>query len=264
MATAARRFEGRVCIVTGAGAPPGDGPVGIGRATAEAFAREGATVVVADVDAEAAERTVTACRATGAAAEPFIGDLGDPTVARELIGSTVERFGRLDVLDNNLGVILPSGSLLDVDDEGWRRMLDVNLLSMVAASRAAVPHLERTQGAIVNLTSIGALRPRGNSTYSVTKGAVIALTESLAVELGPRGIRVNAVAPGPVLTPMVGGATMPDEVRERRRAASVLGREGTAWDVAANVLHLASDDARYVTGVTLVVDGGAILRGPDR
>jgi len=259
-----RRFEGRVCIVTGGGCPPGDGPVGIGRATAEAFAREGAAVVVADVEGEAAERTVQACRAVGAAAEAFVGDLADPVLARELVARTVERFGRLDVLDNNLGIILPSGGVADLDDDGWRRMVEVNLLAMVATSRAAIPHLERTAGSIVNLTSIGALRPRGNTSYSVTKGAVIALTEALAVELGPLGIRVNAVAPGPVLTPMVGGDAMPDDVRARRRDASVLNREGTASDVAANVLHLASDDARYVTGVTLVVDGGAILRGPDR
>ncbi len=259
-----RRFEGRACIVTGAGAHAADGPLGIGRATAEAFAREGADVLVADRDAAAAERTLVACRAVGARAEPFVADLAEPGAAEVMVAAAVAAFGRLDVLDNNLGIMLPAGGLLETDDADWRRMLDVNLLAMVSASRAAVPHLEASSGSIVNLTSIGALRPRGNTSYSVTKGAVLALTEALAVELGPRGIRVNAVAPGPVLTPMVGGAAMPEALRARRRDASLLRREGTAWDVAANVLHLASDDARYLTGVTLVVDGGAVLRGPDR
>lgn len=259
-----RRFVGRACIVTGAGAHSDGPPLGVGRATAEAFAREGAAVLVADIDADAAGRTVEACRAAGGRAEAFVGDLADPAAAEAMVDLAVATFGRLDVLDNNLGVMLPDGSLLGTSDADWRRLLDVNLLAMVSCARAAVPHLERTGGSIVNLSSIGALRPRGNTSYSVTKGAIIALTEALAVELGPRGIRVNAVAPGPVLTPMVGGAGMDPDDRERRRRASVLGREGTAEDVAANVLHLASDEARHVTGITLVVDGGAVLRGPSR
>jgi len=258
------RFEGRVCIVTGAGAHSDGEPLGVGRATAEAFAREGAAVLVADRDPAAADRTVAACRAVGARAERYVADLAEPAAAEAMVAAAIDAFGRLDVLDNNLGIILPEGAMLAIDDTDWRRILDVNLLAMIAASRAAVPHLERTEGVIINLTSIGALRPRGNTSYSVTKGAVIALTEALAVELGPRRIRVNAVAPGPVHTPMVGASAMTAELRARRRDASLLGREGTAWDVAANVLHLASDAARYVTGVTLVVDGGAILRGPER
>lgn len=259
-----RRFEGKVCIVTGGGARTDGEPVGIGRATAEAFAREGASVVVADIDADAAQRTVTACRATGAEADAFVGDLTHDGVLEALIAFTVARFGRLDVLDNNLGVIGPPRSVLEVERQEWHDILDVNVVTMVLAARVAAPHLAQSRGSIVNLSSISAFRPRGNTPYSVTKAAVIAVTESLAVEFGPLGIRVNAVAPGPVLTPMVGGAAMPEVLRVRRRDASLLGREGTAWDVAASVLHLASDESRYVTGVTLTVDGGAILRGPDR
>lgn len=259
-----RRFEGKVCIVTGGGARTDGEPVGIGRATAEAFAREGAAVMVADLDGAAAARTVAACRATGAPAEVFVGDLAHDGVVEALVDLTVERFGRIDVLDNNLGIIGKPRSVLEVDRQEWRDIMDVNVVAMVLAARAAVPHLSQTDGCIVNLSSISAFRPRGNTPYSVTKAAVIALTESLAVEFGRLGVRVNAVAPGPVLTPMVGGAGMPEALRARRRDASLLGREGTAWDVAANVLHLASDEARYVTGVTLTVDGGAILRGPER
>ena len=119
-------------------------------------------------------------------------------------------------------------------------------------------------GAIVNISSISALRPRGLTAYSTSKGAVIALTRAMAVDHGPDGIRVNCVAPGPVLTPMVGGATMPAAARDARRRSSVLGVEGTGWDVGNAVRFLASGRARYITGQVLIVDGGVTLRGPER
>ena len=133
------------------------------------------------------------------------------------------------------------------------------------ASRAAVPAMrEAGGGAIVNVSSIAALRPRGLTTYSVSKSAVIGLTRAMAVDHGPEGIRVNCVAPGPVYTPMVYGRGMAPEARERRVRASVLGIEGTGWDIGHAVRFLASDQARYITGQVLVVDGGTTLRGPER
>jgi NAD(P)-dependent dehydrogenase (short-subunit alcohol dehydrogenase family) len=139
--------------------------------------------------------------------------------------------------------------------------MQVNVESMFLASKHAIPAMLRTAGtgAIVNVASIAALRPRGMTSYSTSKGAVIALTRAMAVDHGPQGIRVNCVAPGPVYTPMVSGSGMSQEARERRRQASVLGIEGTGWDVGYAVWFLLSEHARYITGQTLVVDGGTTL-----
>ena len=152
------------------------------------------------------------------------------------------------------------------DPQRWRRVMQVNVDSMFLASRHAIPAMIRTAGggAIVNVASIAALRPRGMTAYSVSKGAVIALTRAMAVDHGPDGIRVNCVAPGPVYTPMVTAAGMSEAARERRRKASVLGIEGSGWDVGYAVRFLLSSQARFITGQTLVVDGGATLVGPAR
>ena len=142
----------------------------------------------------------------------------------------------------------------------------VNVESMFLVSKYAIPAMVASGdgGAIVNVASISALRPRGLTSYSTSKGAVIALTKAMAVDHGRQGIRVNCVAPGPVYTPMVIGAGMSEAAREQRRRASLLGIEGTAWDVGNAVRFLLSEQARYITGQTLVVDGGTTLRGPER
>ena len=140
--------------------------------------------------------------------------------------------------------------------------MEVNVTSMMLAARAAIPAMidSGDGGSIVNISSISALRPRGLTAYSTSKGAVIALTQAMAVDHGRDGVRVNCVAPGPVRTPMVGGDNMPDDIAESRRKASVLGIEGSGWDVGAAVRFLSSDQARYITGQTLVVDGGVTLK----
>jgi NAD(P)-dependent dehydrogenase (short-subunit alcohol dehydrogenase family) len=177
----------------------------------------------------------------------------------------MSRFGRLDFLDNNVG-IGSRGSVVDEKPENWRRVMQVNVETMFLAARHAIPAMIRTAGggAIVNVSSISALRPRGLTAYTTSKGAVIALTRAMAVDHGPNGIRVNCVAPGPVYTPMVYAGGMTDAARDQRRRASVLAREGTGWDVGHAVRFLLSDHARYITGQTLVVDGGATLVGPAR
>ncbi|HNM77855.1 MAG TPA: SDR family oxidoreductase, partial [Tepidiformaceae bacterium] len=174
-------------------------------------------------------------------------------------------FGRLDLLDNNVG-IGSRGSVVDELAESWRRVMQVNVESMFLVSKFAIPAMVASGGggAIVNVASISALRPRGLTSYSVSKGAVIALTKAMAVDHGPEGIRVNCVAPGPVFTPMVFGPGMSDAAREQRKKASLLGIEGTGWDVGNAVRFLLSDQARYITGQVLVVDGGVTLRGPER
>ena len=173
--------------------------------------------------------------------------------------------GRLDCLDNNVG-IGSKGSVVEETEENWARVMQVNVNAMFLTCKHAIPAMMRSGdgGAIVNISSISALRPRGLTAYSVSKGAVIALTQAMAVDHGPDGIRANCVFPGPVYTPMVYAKGMTDIARETRRKASVLGREGTGWDIGAAVRFLLSDQARFITGQVLGVDGGATLVGPSR
>jgi NAD(P)-dependent dehydrogenase (short-subunit alcohol dehydrogenase family) len=252
----------KVAIVTGGGAA-GDG-IGNGRAAALLLARSGARVVVVDRDVGLARRTVELIEAGGGEAIAVEGDVTRAADCAAMVAAALDRFGRLDFLDNNVG-IGSRGSVVDEREESWRRVMQVNVDSMFLAAKHAIPAMRRVSGgAIVNVSSISALRPRGLTAYSVSKGAVIALTRAMAVDHGPEGIRVNCVAPGPVYTPMVYQRGMSDAARERRRKASVLGIEGTGWDIGHAVRFLLSDHARYITGQTLVVDGGTTLTAPER
>ena len=245
----------KVAIVTGGGAA-GDG-IGNGRAAAILLARAGARVLVVDRRIDLAERTVEMIAAEGGVATAYAADVTDEAQCRAMVAFALERFGRLDLLDNNVG-IGSRGSVVETDPEDWRRVMQVNVESMFLVSRHAIPAMIETGGggAIVNVASISALRPRGLTAYSTSKGAVIALTRAMAVDHGPDGIRVNCVAPGPVYTPMVTSPGMSEAARVQRRKASVLGIEGTGWDVGHAVRYLLSNHARYITGHTLVVDGG--------
>ena len=251
-------LAGKVAIVTGGGAA-GDG-IGNGRAAAMLLARAGAHVLVVDRQLDLARRTVEMIVEEGGRAAAFAANVTDDTHCRAMVEAALAQFGRLDLLDNNVG-IASKGSVVDEDPEVWRRVMQVNVDSMFLASKHAIPAMIKTAGggAIVNVASIAALRPRGMTAYSTSKGAVIALTRAMAVDHGPQGIRVNCVAPGPVFTPMVSVEGMSPAARERRRQASVLGVEGTGWDVGYAVRFLLSDHARFITGQTLVVDGGTTL-----
>jgi NAD(P)-dependent dehydrogenase (short-subunit alcohol dehydrogenase family) len=181
-----------------------------------------------------------------------------------MVDEVMRRWGRLDVLDNNVG-IEGRGTLLETDETQWEKVMRVNVLGMMLASKHAIPAMITAGGgAIVNISSISALRPRGLTSYSVSKGAVIALTRAMAIDHAAQGIRVNCIAPGPVYTPMVYSGGMSDDVRDRRRRASPLGIEGTGWDIGHAALFLVSDEARYITGVVLPVDGGVTIASPAR
>jgi NAD(P)-dependent dehydrogenase (short-subunit alcohol dehydrogenase family) len=255
-------LEGKVALVTGGGAA-GDG-IGNGRAAAILLARAGARVVVVDRDLGLAQRTVEMIESSGGTAIACAADVTRSADCAAMVAAALDRFGRLDFLDNNVGVG-SRGTVVDEPEERWRRLMQVNVDSMFLASKHAIPAMRRGGGgAIVNVSSISALRPRGLTAYSVSKGAVIALTRAMAVDHGREGIRVNCVAPGPVYTPMVYQHGMSERARERRRQASALGIEGTGWDIGHAVRFLLSDHARYITGQTLVVDGGTSLTAPER
>lgn len=257
------QLRGKVAIVTGGGAA-GDG-IGNGRAAAILLARAGAKVLVVDLDQGRADRTVAMIADEGGAAAACVTDVTEEAGAKAMVEAAVSRFGRVDCLDNNVG-IGGRGSVVDMPTADWRRLMHVNIDSMVCAAKFAIPAMIATAkgGAIVNVSSISALRPRGLTAYSTSKGAVIALTRAMAVDHGRDGIRVNCVAPGPVYTPMVYARGMSEAGRRARREASVLGLEGTGWDIGMAVRFLLSAQARYITGQTLVVDGGATLVGPAR
>jgi NAD(P)-dependent dehydrogenase (short-subunit alcohol dehydrogenase family) len=253
------RVAGKVALVTGAG-------TGIGRAVCVRLAEEGADVVVTSQTAAHVEAT---CRlAAEAAGRELLGlrlDVGDSDAVDLVVGQVVERFGRIDVLSNNAGIELVHGpSLVETTDEEWERVFRVNVAGTFYACRSAIPHMP-DGSSIVNMASINSFVAWENDApYTATKGAVLQLTRALALELAPRHVRVNAVCPGVIDTPLTDAflerAEDPDALRAEYAAASPLNRMGTAREVANCVLFLASDEASFVTGSALVVDGATTAR----
>ena len=248
------RLTGRRALVTGAGGA-------LGRASALRFAAEGAGVAVLDVDTNAAEQTVSLVRAAGGRAFAVTADVRDETQVAVAVAAAVEGLDGLDLLFNNAGVMPHQDiSFLDADPVLWTTIHDINLLGTALCSKHAVPHLVAAGGgAVVNMSSflavLGCSVPQ--DAYAASKGAIAALTTSMAVQLGPRGVRVNALAPGPVLTAHVEAFVPEPQARRDRLARFPLGRFGEPGDVAALACFLASDDASWLTGQTVVLDGGA-------
>ena len=248
----AGRLKDKVAIVTGAGTRgPG---LGNGKATAILFAREGARVLCVDAELARAEETVREIERDKGSAKAFAADVTRASQCAAMVEEAVSRWGGLDVLHNNVG-IESRLDLMETTEEEWDRILAVDLKTMFLATQAAVPAMEkRGRGAITCVSSIAAIVGHGRTAYAAAKAGVLGLVTSLAVQLGPNGIRVNGIAPGQVWTPMVERLGL--EARERRRKASPLGTEGTGWDVGWGAVYLASDEARWVTGHILVIDAG--------
>lgn len=258
----ARRLDGKVAIVTGAGSRSAgpDGPiVGNGRATAIVFAREGARVGLVDERRDWAEETRGIIAREGGEAVLIETDVADAASCQQAIARVLEAFGGLDVLVNNVGVTGPAGDAVEVDPEAWDRAMRVNVASMMLMAKYALPPMIAAGGgAIVNISSVsGLLGGHPSLLYPTSKAAVIGLTRAMAAHHALQGVRVNCIAPGTVYTPMVAGRGMTPELREARRRGTLLQVEGTAWDVAAAAAFLASDAARWITGVVLPVDAGA-------
>ncbi len=255
---AGKRLSGRVAIVTGAGSRASGG-IGNGRATSVLLAREGVRVALVDRVRSWATETLEMVVRDGGEAFVVEADAADAEACGRAVAETVSRWGRLDILVNNVGVSGPVGTAVDVDPEEWDRAMRVNVTSMMLMAKYAIPEMRKQgAGAIVNLGSVAGLTGgHPHLLYPTSKGAVVQMTRAMAAHHGLEGIRVNCVCPGMVYTPMVYAAGMTPEVRERRRRRSLLQTEGTGWDVAGAVLYLVSDDARWVTGTILTVDAGA-------
>lgn len=261
------RLAGKVAVVVGAGQQPGS-TIGNGRATAVRFAREGATLLLVDRNADWAEETCEQIQAEGATASVLAADVMQEDACRAIAETCLARYGRIDVLHNNVGRFRGDTDCAALDVAVWDAIMAANLKAMFMTCKHALPAMrEQRAGAIVNISSTSSLAGGRTVAYKTSKGAVNTLTQHLAMENAPFGVRVNAILPGLMDTPMaVGGRAAErgiDEAAmraERQAQVPLRGRMGTAWDVANAALFLASDEAQYITGMLLPVEGGLLLK----
>lgn len=260
------RLSGKVAVVIGAGQSPGTG-MGNGRATAVLFAREGAKVLAVDRDAASAAETVKIIRDEGGAAESFRADVTREDELQACMAHCVQRWGRLDILHNNVGISVSGGdaSPTEITEAAFDLIMAVNLRGVVMACKHALPIMrEQKSGAIVNISSMAAIDNYPWVTYKASKAAMIAYTRQLAILNAPYGIRANVILPGLMDTPMAvdtraraWGRTREDVAAERDAKVPLRQKQGTPWDIAHAALYFASDEAGFVTGAVLPVDGGA-------
>ncbi|QYG95147.1 SDR family oxidoreductase [Iamia sp. SCSIO 61187] len=261
------RLQDRVAVVVGAGQTAGE-TIGNGRATAVTFARQGAPLLLVDRDEASLGETAEMARAEGVEVATSVVDVASDDGPDRIVAAALEAFGRIEVLHNNVGVGLGDGPPHHLADDAYDRIMDVNLRAMWRTCRAAVPALRASgNGAIVNISSLAAIAAAGNLTaYKLSKAGVNALTQNLALTNAKHGVRANAIMPGFIDTPM--GVDEPARSLDADRTAYAelraglvpLGRQGSAWDVAHAALFLASDEARFITGVVIPVDGGQSAR----
>jgi len=255
------RLRNKVALVVGAGS---SGPgIGNGRAISVLFAQEGAKVMCADINLLSAEETVRMIREKGGEAIAVQGDATKSEDAKRMVNATLESFGRLNILVNVVGIASGLG-VLETSEEEWDRVITTNLKSVFLMSKHAVPAMiEAGGGVIINISSAAAFVAHPCLSYGTTKAAIVNMTRCMAIDLAKYNIRVNCIAPGFLDTPMV-APIMTDSRREFLKQVIPLGKIGTAWDTAYAALYFASDEASYVTGETLIVDGGLLAAGGRR
>lgn len=263
------RFDGRVVVVIGAGQTPGPA-TGNGRATAMLFARRGARVIAVDRDLGAAEETVAAISAAGHSAVARAADATDEAAIAGVLAAVHREFGRIDVLHNNVGISISGNDapVTDITVEAFDTVTAVNLRSMVIACKHVIGYMRRAgTGVITNISSTAAVLDYPYIAYKTSKAGVIALTKHLAIRYAADGIRANCILPGLMNTPMAIenriaalGLTRDEVIAARDAQVPLGGKMGTAWDVAHAAVFLASDEARFITGVALPVDGGQTLK----
>ena len=261
------RLEGKVAVVVGAGQTPGE-TIGNGRATAILFAREGARVLLVDRDLESARGTEKMIADEGGTSTSVQADVTKAADCKALAAVCVEEFGRIDVLHNNVGIGGEDGSVLKLAEEAWDRIVDTNLKSMFLTCKAVLPQMrEQGSGAIVNISSVASIASVPMLAYKVSKAGVNALTQQIAMGNARYGIRCNAILPGLMNTPMAidawvqsTGISRDEMVAMRDKQVPLGHKQGSAWDVARAALFLASDEAKFITGVLLPVDGGQSVK----
>jgi NAD(P)-dependent dehydrogenase (short-subunit alcohol dehydrogenase family) len=247
------RLAGKVALVTGAGSQ-GQG-VGTGKAIACVFAREGARVCLVDREPARADETLQMIQSAGGDAFVYATDVTTEDGCEGAVRAVVSRYGQLDVLVNNVGLGAGGGKLDQLSPQLFDTVLQVNLRSAYLMSRGALPHLVARRGNVINIVSTAGLRAHGAAAYGPSKAALLQFTREIAVTYGRDGVRANSIAPGHLFTPLV-EQHIDAAARERRRRIAPLGIEGDAWDVALAALFLASDEARFISGACLPVDGG--------
>ncbi|MBV8738215.1 MAG: SDR family oxidoreductase [Alphaproteobacteria bacterium] len=262
------RLEGKIAVVVGAGQSPGEG-IGNGRATTLRFVQEGAKVLAVDRSLASAEETAAMALGPGECA-PFAADVTREKTLAAMIAEARHRWGRIDILHNNVGVSIAGGDkpLLDLDEEAFDRVCAINLRGTIMACKHAIPVMrEQRAGAIVNISSVAAFENYPLVAYKATKAAMVAFTRQVAIENAAYGIRANVILPGLMDTPMAvdtraraSNRSRAEVAAERDARVPLRGRMGTAWDVANAALFLASDEANFITGAALPVDGGALAR----
>jgi NAD(P)-dependent dehydrogenase (short-subunit alcohol dehydrogenase family) len=250
------RLKGRVALITGSGS-------GMGRATARLFSKEGATVAVSDIDERGGNETVAAVRAEGGVASFFRCDVTKGVEVKATVDAIIAKYGRIDIVHSHVGGdIGPADTVVEDSEEDWERLMNLNIKSHFLVTKSVIPHMIRQGGGaiIITITTNAFMNYRHVQAYGTTKSALIQLTKSLAMDYAENNIRVNALAPGEILTPLwekhFNAHPNPAEAKEAVRRKIPIGRIGTAEEVASCALFFASDDARYVTGNILFVDGG--------